>query len=111
MNERDKQVLSNIHSRIRSILNYCEKCFSLNDFQSDSMRVEACVFNLMQVGELAKTSLSDECKAEIKNIPWVQICGMRNRIIHKYSGVNLSIVWNMIYEDLPALKDEIAVFL
>lgn len=83
----------------------------MEEFQSDSMRVEACIFNLMQVGELAKTALSDECKAEIKNIPWVQIYGMRNRIVHGYSGVDLNIVWNTIYEDLPVLKDEIAAFL
>ena len=62
MNNRDKQVLQKICGHIESVLKYCEGCYSLAEFQSDSMRVEACVFNLMQVGELAKTSLSDECK-------------------------------------------------
>lgn len=111
MNNRDKQVLEKICGHIESALKYCEGCHSLDDFQSNSMRVEACVFNLMQIGELAKTSLSDECKAEIKNIPWAQIYGMRNRIVHGYSGVDMNIVWSTINEDFPALKDEIGSFL
>jgi uncharacterized protein with HEPN domain len=48
------------------------------------MRVEACVFNLMQIGELAKISLSDEVKDQIVTIPWKQLYGMRNRIVHGY---------------------------
>lgn len=41
------------------------------------MRLEACVFNLMQIGELAKTSLGDDIKEQIPSIPWKQIYGMR----------------------------------
>ena len=111
MGENDKQILDKIYKHIHSILKYCENCNSLSEFQLNSMMVEACVFNLMQIGELAKTSLSDECKKNIKNVPWQQLYGMRNRIVHGYSDVNLSIVWSTICEDLPALKDEIAFFL
>ena len=75
------------------------------------MRVEACVFNLMQIGELAKSSLSDEFKEEIKTIPWKQLYGMRNRIVHGYDGVDMSIVWDTINEDLPVLKYEILLYL
>ena len=71
------------------------------------MRIEACVFNLMQVGELAKTALSDETKTQITTIPWKQLYGMRNRIVHGYSGVDMRIVWDTIHDDLPELKDEI----
>ncbi len=71
------------------------------------MLVEATVFNLMQIGELAKTALSDEAKAQIKTIPWTQLYGMRNRIVHGYSGINLSIVWDTISIDIPQLRDEL----
>ena len=71
------------------------------------MRVEACVFNLMQIGELAKNTLSDDAKNQIGSIPWKQIYGMRNRIVHGYSGVDMLIVWDTIRDDLPALGDEI----
>lgn len=111
MGENDKQVLGKIYKHIQSVLKYCSNCNSLSEFQLNSMMVEACVFNLMQIGELAKSSLSDECKKEIKNIPWQQIYGMRNRIVHGYSGVDLNIVWSTIQEDLPMLRDEIAAIL
>lgn len=75
------------------------------------MRVEACVFNLMQIGELAKTDLSDKVKADITNIPWKQIYGMRNRIVHGCEGVEMSIVWDTISCDLSVLKDELEEYL
>ena len=75
------------------------------------MRVEACVFNLMQIGELAKSALSDEMKQQISNIPWKQIYGMRNRIVHGYSGVNMQIVWDTIHDDLPTLAKELEQYL
>lgn len=111
MVDKDKQVLEKIYNHILSVLGYCNECSSLMDFQNDSMRVEACVFNLMQIGELAKTSLTDEVKQSITTIPWKQLYGMRNRIVHGYSGVDMSIVWDTINEDLPILKQELGKYL
>lgn len=75
------------------------------------MRVDACVFNLMQIGELAKISLTDDFKEAVASIPWKQLYGMRNRIVHGYSGVDMSIVWDTIHEDLPLLKNEMEKYL
>ncbi|MBR5682912.1 MAG: DUF86 domain-containing protein [Ruminococcus sp.] len=111
MEAKDKQVLQKIYDHICSVLKYCEGCSTLSEFQNDSMRVEACVFNLMQIGELAKQSLSDEAKLQIKTIPWKQIYGMRNRIVHGYSGVNMLIVWDTIHDDLPELKKELKAYI
>ena len=111
MDKRDVQVLGKISDHISSVLSYCKDCGSLEDFQKDKMRVEACVFNLMQIGELAKSSLSDEAKSQIKTIPWNQIYGMRNRIVHGYSGVNMQIVWDTINNDLEPLLNEINLYL
>lgn len=111
MDNRDRQVLEKIYNHIVSVLHYCEGCKDLGAFQTDSMRVEACVFNLMQIGELAKISLTDEFKTTVRTIPWKQLYGMRNRIVHGYSGVNMNIVWDTIQEDLPMLKAEIKKYL
>lgn len=43
MENKDKQVLDKIYNHISSVLKYCEDCTNLDDFQSDSMRVEVCV--------------------------------------------------------------------
>lgn len=107
MNNKDVQALEKIYRHIISVLKYCEDCEDLTVFQTDSMRVEACVFNLMQIGELAKVSVTDELKAAVTSIPWKQLYGMRNRIVHGYSGVDMSIVWDTIHSDLPLLKEEV----
>ena len=111
MGSKDKQVLEKLHGHIVSVLKYCESCETLDDFQSDPMRVEACVFNLMQIGELAKFSLSDELKADIRSIPWNQLYGMRNRIVHGYAGVNMQVVWDTIKYDLPTLGSAIEKYI
>ena len=90
-----------------AILEYCRDCHSREEFEANSMRVEATVFNLMQLGELAKQSLDDEIKKEITTIPWQQIYGMRNRIVHGYSGVNMQIVWDTVSADIPMLHEEL----
>lgn len=90
-----------------AILEYCGGCGSREAFEDNTMRVEATVFNLMQLGELAKHSLDDDVKKEITTIPWQQIYGMRNRIVHGYSGVNMQIVWDTVSEDIPRLHEEL----
>ena len=107
MNDKDQKVLRKIRQHIDSILRYCQDCHSLEDFQNDTMLVEATVFNLMQIGELAKEELGDPAKAMIKTIPWHQLYGMRNRIVHGYAGINLKIVWDTVREDIPKLYDEL----
>lgn len=104
MNNKNRQVLEKIYDHVVAVHGYCENCKGLDAFQADSMRVDACAFILMQIGELAKISLTDEFKATVTTIPWKQLYGMRNRIVHGYSGVDMSIVWDTIYEDLPLLK-------
>ncbi len=106
MDNKDKQALKKILDHIGAVIGYCKNCISLDDFQADTMRVEACVFNLMQIGELAKSALSDEAKSLITTVSWKQIYGMRNRIVHGYSGVDMRIVWDTIHDDLPILKSE-----
>ena len=93
MDSRDSKVLQKLQAHTEAILRYCQDCQSLSDFEAEPMRVEATVFNLMQIGELSKTSLSDTAKDAIPSIPWKQIYGLRNRIVHGYAGVDMRIVW------------------
>ena len=110
MDDKDIKTINTIYNHINSVLSYCQDCKTLIEFQSDSMKVEACVFNLMQIGELAKTSLSEEAKNQMSSIPWKQIYGLRNRIVHEYFGVDMSMIWAVITEDLQPLKQEIEKF-
>ena len=111
MDSKDIRVLEKLLHHTDAIMRYSQNCRQLADFEADSMRVEATVFNLMQIGELAKTSLSDDTKEQITAIPWRQIYGMRNRIVHGYDGVNMLIVWETVSEDIPQLNRELAKIL
>ena len=66
------------------------------------------MFNLVQLGELAHTELSDEAKKEMNQIPWKQIYGMRNRIVHGYEDIRLSVVWETAKHDIENLKNSLA---
>lgn len=107
MESKDKEILLKIMKHAEHAIEYTSKYSSRKDFEKDDMCVEATVFNLMQIGELAKASLSDEVKESITAIPWKQIYGLRNRIVHGYEGVNFSIVWDTVRVDLPELIKEI----
>jgi len=96
---------------IEKMAGYCEKvrsyCAGLDysGFVEDSRLVEACVFNLSQMGELANRV--DEAYAKKHaELPWRALYGLRNRIVHDYEGVNLQLVWQIISEDLPELQKE-----
>ena len=107
MEDKDKEVLLKILAHIHHILDYTNKYRNMAEFEADTMCVEATVFNMMQIGELAKTSLSDDFKKSIQSIPWNQIYGLRNRIVHGYEGVDFRIVWDTIKDDIPKLEADI----
>ncbi len=75
---------------------------AMNKFVVDSKLVEACVFNLSQLGELCRLADSKYMQ-EHPEIPWHELYGLRNRIVHDYEGVNLNLIWQIINEDLPPL--------
>lgn len=71
-------------------------------FQLDLMRQAAVTRQLEIIGEAARR-ISEESQAELSVIPWHQIIGMRNRIIHEYDRINLSTLWDTIQLALPEL--------
>ena len=79
-------------------------------FLKQDMIVEACAFNLSQIGEVSH-KLTDKFQNENSSIPWKAIYGMRNKIIHDYDGVNQKVVWETITEDLPELSEQLKSFI
>jgi uncharacterized protein with HEPN domain len=94
---------------VQKLLGYCEKIlsytsgFNYNQFESSEMTIEACVFNLLQMGELIPKFDKDFTENN-KQIPWKLIRGLRHKLVHDYEGVNLKLVWDIITEDLPKLQ-------
>lgn len=64
--------------------------------------VEACIFNLSQIGELAN-KIDTDFEENNPSIPWRIMYGLRNKIVHDYEGVNLVLIWDIVKDDLPKL--------
>lgn len=97
---------------VSKMIDYIDKIFSYSNgldyssFSKNSLIVDACVFNLSQLGELT-TKLDKDFILNYSDIPWNEMRGLRNKIVHDYEGVNLKLVWEIVSEDLPQLKDKL----
>jgi len=76
------------------------------DFTSwtkDRKTIDAVIRNLEIIGEAAN-HIPDSIQEKYSKIPWSQIKGMRNLLVHEYFGVDIDVLWRTIQEDLPPLK-------
>lgn len=80
---------------------------TLDEFNNNSIIQDAVVFNFLQIGEIAKTRISDETKNQLHSVPWNKLYGFRNRIVHDYKSIILDVVYDVIVEDLEALYNEL----
>ena len=102
---RDKIIVDKMLRYADKVYAYC-KDMSYKEFRGNELLVEACVFNLSQIGELV-SKMNDTFRKENRQIAWEEIYGLRNRIVHDYEGVNLRLIWEIIAEDIPALRREL----
>jgi uncharacterized protein with HEPN domain len=79
----------------------------LKAFSSDTKTYYAVLRALEVIGE-ASGKIPNEIKEKYNHIPWKEMYGMRNKLIHDYFGVNENVIWKTITEDLPTLKNAIA---
>jgi len=72
-------------------------------FAQDAKTVFAVIRALEIVGEATK-QIPQSVKNSYPEVPWRQMAGMRDKLIHDYSGVNLVVVWKTVIEDVPKLE-------
>jgi uncharacterized protein with HEPN domain len=76
---------------------------SFQDFLKDTRTRDAVVRNLEVLGEAARR-IPDDIRERYPEIPWAQIVGLRNRLIHGYFLVDYGIVWEIVQDELPQLR-------
>ncbi len=76
---------------------------SLKDFKEDKKSINAVIRSLEIMGEAAK-KIPDNIRKKHPGIPWKEMAGIRDKLIHEYHGVDLEIIWKVVKEELPPVK-------
>ena len=97
----DRIYLQHIHDAISRIVSYTTG--GRDAFLASPQAQDAVIRNLEIIGEAVK-HLSAELRQRHPDIPWKRIAGMRDEMIHEYFGVDLTIVWNVVEQHIPPLR-------
>jgi uncharacterized protein with HEPN domain len=71
-------------------------------FFADPKTQDAVIRNIEVIGQAVK-GISDQTRSLEPAVPWRQIAGMRDKLIHEYFGVDLALVWDVVERELPVL--------
>ncbi|GFE67485.1 DUF86 domain-containing protein [Chroococcus sp. FPU101] len=103
--QRDVQLLLDMLESAKLAIRYVSQK-SKTDFLSDIQLQDAVIRRLAIIGEAARR-ISEITRQTYPKIPWSNINGMRNRLIHEYDDLDLDIVWDTVLTSLPLLIEEI----
>ena len=90
-----------LHFITEHMANVSEDGFGADEVLQDSM-----MFRLIQISESAR-KLTDAFKESHSQIPWNDVYGLRNRIVHDYGMVNMHIVYSTLVKDIPDLMNNL----
>lgn len=86
---------------ITKIDRYTEE-MTFDSFRHDEKTIDAIIRNLTVIGE-AVQNIPAEVLLKYPNLPWAQMRGIRNVVVHEYFGVSIEILWQTIQNDLPTI--------
>jgi uncharacterized protein with HEPN domain len=79
-------------------------------FQADKKTLHAVVRNLEVIGEAVK-NVPSEVRDRHPEVPWQRIAGLRDILIHQYFGLDIDIIWDIIQNKLPDLRQQVETIL
>lgn len=92
-----------IEHMLDSILRIDEYVESKELFYDSHLVQDAVVRNLQVMAESSQR-LSEEIKNKYSDVPWDDISGFRNVLVHDYLGIDLDVIWSVVEQELPRLK-------
>jgi len=97
----DSVYVEHILESIKRIAEYVED--GKSGFYQSTLIQDAVTRNLQVLAESSQR-LSDEFKSQHTSIPWRELSGFRNILVHDYPGIDLDAVWSVVEHDLPPLR-------
>ena len=107
--ERVEDYLEHIAQAIRRATEYTERLGSVSAFRRSQRDQDAVIRNIGIIGEAASRIQrhAPEFMTAHPEIPWIEMRGMRNTMIHDYFDVDVDVVWSTVKNDLPWLKQQV----
>ncbi|MBV8774979.1 MAG: DUF86 domain-containing protein [Deltaproteobacteria bacterium] len=107
--ERIEDCLQHIAEAIHRITGYVQEIDDAAALERDDKTQAAVIRYIEVIGEAANRiqRQAPEFVTAHPSVPWHEMRGMRNRMIHNYFDVNIDVLWNTVKDDLPKLKQQI----
>jgi uncharacterized protein with HEPN domain len=102
---RDEAYLLDMLIAARKAIQFTEGS-TAESFRHDQLVQNAVVRVLQVLGEAARR-VSATYKEEHPDVPWAQIAGLRNRLVHDYMNIDLVIIWDVVRKDLGPLTQQL----
>lgn len=103
MKKRDfRDYLQDIVDSIQETTDFV-RGMTFDAFKKDKKTVNAVLRSIEVLGEATK-NLPESVRSQYPEVPWRKMAGMRDKLIHEYSGVDLEIVWQAIQKEFPTLR-------
>ena len=102
--------------RLQHMLDACDALIEFmrgkneDDLVTDKLLVSGVTRQIEIIGEAANM-LTIELRNEHPDVPWRQIIGMRNNVIHEYFAVQTETVWDVVTNDVPVLRDQLVAII
>ena len=93
-----KDILQNMDDAVEFI-----QGMSYEQFVADKRTLNAVLRSIEVVGEATK-NIPDEVRTRYPQVPWKEMAGMRDKVIHSYFGVDRETVWLVVRDSIPAIK-------
>jgi len=102
MDERDREYLTLVIEHAETAMEYALE----PEWWKHKKTLDAVLMQIVQVAEAAK-SVSPEGLAEVGDVPWANVKGIRGRIVHAYERIDVEIIRSVVTSDLPALVQQV----
>lgn len=107
--DKNKLFLLHIRDAVEKIESYMKEG-TFSEFAKKELLFDAVVREIEIIGEAAN-HLSEDFIEKHPEIPWKEITGIRNKLVHDYWQLDLQVIWDTLQKDLPTLKEQILALL